>query len=150
MAYIHRLSLPILAFPALYISDLITSKTPLTMKHWLIPRYVLPDFTWTDNVRTVLSDRIPSTPQPTHPPVNLLYETRSYCHWVGIPYDNQIAQLLFGLILKWSGQYSDRGSVVYASCTKAGLPVPRVICYSDHPDTLHAPISILMTCVPGE
>lgn len=32
----------------------------------------------------------------------------------------------------------------------AGLPVPRVICYSAHPDTPHAPVSILMTRVPGE
>ncbi|KAJ0425351.1 phosphotransferase family protein [Aspergillus carlsbadensis] len=33
---------------------------------------------------------------------------------------------------------------------KAGLPVPRVICYGDHPDTPHAPVSILMTRVPGD
>ncbi|KAJ5354169.1 Aminoglycoside phosphotransferase [Penicillium brevicompactum] len=32
----------------------------------------------------------------------------------------------------------------------AGLPVPRVICYGAHPDTLHAPVSILVTRVPGE
>lgn len=28
--------------------------------------------------------------------------SRSYCSWVGISYDNQIAQLPFGLILKRS------------------------------------------------
>jgi hypothetical protein len=32
----------------------------------------------------------------------------------------------------------------------AGFPVPRVIRYGDHPDTPHAPVSILMTRVPGE
>ncbi|KAH8692306.1 hypothetical protein BGW36DRAFT_400345 [Talaromyces proteolyticus] len=32
---------------------------------------------------------------------------------------------------------------------KTGLPVPRVICYGEHPDTPHAPVSILMTRVPG-
>jgi len=31
----------------------------------------------------------------------------------------------------------------------AGFPVPRVICYGEHPDTPHAPVSILMTRVPG-
>lgn len=31
----------------------------------------------------------------------------------------------------------------------AGLPVPRVICYGEHPDMPHAPISILMTTMPG-
>jgi aminoglycoside phosphotransferase len=33
---------------------------------------------------------------------------------------------------------------------KAGLPVPRVICYGDHPDTPHVPVSILMTRLPGQ
>ncbi|GKZ35261.1 hypothetical protein AbraIFM66950_005855 [Aspergillus brasiliensis] len=32
---------------------------------------------------------------------------------------------------------------------KAGLPVPKVICYGDHPDTPRAPVSILMTRVSG-
>lgn len=32
----------------------------------------------------------------------------------------------------------------------AGFPVPRVICYGEHPDTPHAPVSILMTRVPGK
>ncbi|GIC93484.1 uncharacterized protein Aud_009972 [Aspergillus udagawae] len=33
---------------------------------------------------------------------------------------------------------------------RAGLPVPRVICYGEHPDCPHAPVSILMTRVPGD
>lgn len=33
---------------------------------------------------------------------------------------------------------------------KAGLPVPRVICYGDHPDTPHAPVSIFMIRLPGK
>ncbi len=32
----------------------------------------------------------------------------------------------------------------------AGLPVPLVISYEDHPDTPHAPVSILTTRLPGE
>lgn len=31
----------------------------------------------------------------------------------------------------------------------AGFPVPKVICYGEHPDTPHAPVSILMTRLPG-
>lgn len=33
---------------------------------------------------------------------------------------------------------------------RAGLPVPRVICYGEHPDSPHAPVSILMTRIPGD
>lgn len=33
---------------------------------------------------------------------------------------------------------------------RAGFPVPRVICYGEHPDAPHAPVSILMTRVPGK
>ncbi|KAJ5214729.1 hypothetical protein N7449_001898 [Penicillium cf. viridicatum] len=108
------------------------------MKHWLIPRYVLPNFRWPDNVRTVLSDQIPSTPQLAHP------------RCVGILYDNQIAQLPFGLILKWSDSTRIEEVLSMQVARKAGLPVPRVICYGDHPDTPYAPVSILITRVPGE
>ncbi|KAH4007751.1 hypothetical protein HBI13_149880 [Parastagonospora nodorum] len=31
----------------------------------------------------------------------------------------------------------------------AGLPVPKIISYGEHPDTPHAPASILMTRIPG-
>ncbi|KAL3454244.1 kinase-like protein [Aspergillus insuetus] len=33
---------------------------------------------------------------------------------------------------------------------KEGLPVPWVLCYGDHRGSLHAPVSILMTCVAGD
>ncbi|RAH39608.1 kinase-like protein [Aspergillus brunneoviolaceus CBS 621.78] len=33
---------------------------------------------------------------------------------------------------------------------KAGLPVPKVICYGEHADSPHAPVSILMTRVSGK
>ena len=101
---------------------------------------------------------MPPTPRPTYP---LLRRVRgflhkyirristSYCSWVGFPYDNQIFQLPFGLILKWSD--STRIEVLAMQVARrAGLPVPRVICYGEHPDTPHAPVSILMTRVPGE
>ncbi|PKY08753.1 phosphotransferase family protein [Aspergillus campestris IBT 28561] len=33
---------------------------------------------------------------------------------------------------------------------RAGLPVPRVICYGEHADSPHAPVSIPMTRIPGD
>ncbi|KAI5209071.1 APH-domain-containing protein [Aureobasidium subglaciale] len=33
---------------------------------------------------------------------------------------------------------------------RAGIPVPRIICYGDHADAPHAPISILVTRLPGQ
>ena len=32
----------------------------------------------------------------------------------------------------------------------AGFPVPKVLCYGEHPDKTHAPVSILMTRLPGK
>ncbi|RAH65617.1 uncharacterized protein BO66DRAFT_414994 [Aspergillus aculeatinus CBS 121060] len=76
---------------------------------------------------TVLSDQLPPIPRVAHP--------RS---WAGITYDNQIAQLLFGEVLAMQ------------VARQAGLPVPRVICYGEHADSPHAPVSILITRVPGK
>jgi tRNA A-37 threonylcarbamoyl transferase component Bud32 len=75
--------------------------------------------------------------------------SRSYCGWFGIPYDNQIAQLPFGLILKWSDGTRLEEVLSMQVARRAGFPVPRVICYGEHSDTPHAPISILMTRIPG-
>lgn len=76
--------------------------------------------------------------------------SRSYCNWVGIDYDNQIAQLPFGLILKWSDGTRLEEVLAMQVARAAGFPVPKVICYGDHPDTPHAPVSILMTRLPGK
>ncbi|PWY80765.1 kinase-like protein [Aspergillus sclerotioniger CBS 115572] len=96
---------------------------------------------------------------PTHPQIRRFWGiihrylrrfSRSYCGRVGIAYDNQIAQLPFGLILKWSDGTRIEEVLTMQVARKAGLPVPRVICYGEHPDSPHAPISILMTRVPGK
>jgi hypothetical protein len=131
----------------------------LTMKGLFPFRYLMPDFTWPDNVQPISSDRMPSTPRPTHQRLRQFWGflhkylrrfSRSYCSWVGISYDNQIAQLPFGLILKWSDGTRIEEVLSMQVARRAGLPVPRVICYGEHPDTPHAPISILMTRMPGE
>ncbi|RAL06783.1 kinase-like protein [Aspergillus homomorphus CBS 101889] len=129
------------------------------MLQWLVPRLLLPSFTWSDHEATVLSDQLPPVPQATHPRIRQFWGivhkylrrfSRSYCSWVGVAYDNQIAQLPFGLILKWSDGTRLEEVLAMQVARKAGLPVPKVICYGEHADTPHAPVSILMTRLPGK
>ena len=56
--------------------------------------------------------------------------------WVGITYDNQIAQLPFGLILKWFDGTRVEEVLARQVARAAGFPVPKVNCYGEHPDTL--------------
>lgn len=81
------------------------------MKEWLIPRGLMPHFTWSNNARPISNDQMPSTPRLTHIQLRRFWGvlhkpirrfSRTYCGWAGITYDNQIAQFPFGLILKWS------------------------------------------------
>ncbi|PGH28863.1 hypothetical protein GX50_08396 [[Emmonsia] crescens] len=92
----------------------------------------MPDFTWPDRISSSAADRMPATPLPTHPQLRRLWGilhrylrrfSRSYCGWVGATYENQIAQLPFGLILKCSDgtEHPDRESVDYAGCQKAHM-----------------------------
>ncbi|PYH98457.1 hypothetical protein BO71DRAFT_447218 [Aspergillus ellipticus CBS 707.79] len=130
------------------------------MLQWLVPRILLPSFTWSDHVPTPLSDQgqLPPIPRAAHPYIRRLWGivhhhirrfSRSYCGWVGVSYNNQIAQLPFGLILKWSDGTRIEEVLTMEVARKAGIPVPRVVCYGEHPDSPHAPISILMTRVPS-
>ncbi|CEJ62042.1 Putative Phosphotransferase family protein [Penicillium brasilianum] len=109
------------------------------MERWPILRCFMPEFTWSDNNVRPISNETPPTPRPTPARLRRFWGflhkylrgfSWSYCSWVGIEYDYQIAQLPFGLILKWSdGTRLEEG---------------------EHPDTPHAPVSILMTRVPGQ
>ncbi|CRG88237.1 hypothetical protein PISL3812_05264 [Talaromyces islandicus] len=121
-------------------------------------RCFMPDFTWPDRAQPTPTDQLPPTPCLARPSTRLFWGilhkylrrfSQSYCGWVGIPYDNQIAQLPFGLILKWSDGTRIEEVVTMQVARCAGLPVPKVICYGEHPDTPHAPVSILMTRLPG-
>lgn len=126
----------------------------------LIPTLLLPSFTWSHRrlgaVPLLLS--IPSTTKLARPVLRRLTGilhfylrrfSRFYCGWVGIEFDNQIAQLPFGLILKWSdGTGLEEVSSTLAA-RAAGFPVPKIISYGEHPDSPHAPVSILMTRLPG-
>ncbi|WPH03966.1 Hypothetical protein R9X50_00684900 [Acrodontium crateriforme] len=128
------------------------------MPPWYVPSWLLPDFIWQETTHQSLADEIPPTPQVTHPLLRrfwgilhnrLLSFSQSYCRWVGIRFDNQIAQLPFGLVMKWSDGTRLEEVLAMQVARAAGFPVPKVICYGDHPDTPHAPVSILMTRVPG-
>ncbi|KAI5249868.1 APH-domain-containing protein [Aureobasidium subglaciale] len=58
-------------------------------------------------------------------------------------------QLPFGLILKWSDGTRLEEVLAMDAARRAGIPVPKIICYGDHPDAPHAPVSMLMTRIPG-
>lgn len=79
----------------------------------------------------------------------LLIFSRQYCGWYEIPFNGQIAQLPFGLLLKWSDGTRLEEVLAMEAARRAGIPVPRVICYGEQLDTPHAPVFILMTRLPG-
>lgn len=128
---------------------------------WLVPSIFLPTFTWPHRV---LGDSPFSTSIPSAPTLlprfirrvfGILHEylqpfSQSYCGWFGVEYNNQIAQLPFGLVLKWSDGTRLEEVTAMIVMRSAGLPVPRVIWYGEHPDSPHAPVSILITRVPGK
>lgn len=60
-----------------------------------------------------------------------------------------MADLPFGLLLKWSDGTSITEVQSMRAVRAAGIPAPKVISYGSHPDTPHAPVSILMTRLPG-
>jgi hypothetical protein len=128
---------------------------------YLVPSILLPTFTWPHRVLGSVDVALsfPPTPGLASPIVRRVFGfihdclhifSRHYCKWVGIRYDNQIAQLPFGLVLKWSDGTRLEEVVATKLARSAGFPVPKIISYGEHPDTPHAPVSILMTRVPGQ
>lgn len=125
---------------------------------WL-PAILRPDYTWTPRkVPSKLASAIPPTPKPHGPLARRMFGylhrvifrfSVHYCRWIGIPFDNQISPLPFGLLLKWSDGTRLEEVLATQVCYAAGLPIPRIISYGDHPETPHAPVSILMTRLPG-
>ena len=57
--------------------------------------------------------------------------------------------LPFGLLLKSDGTRLEEVLAMRAT-RAAGSLVPKVLCYGEHPDMTHAPVSILMTRIPGQ
>lgn len=127
----------------------------------LIPRILLPIFTWSHRIlgSVPLASSIPPAPRLVHRNVRrfagiihwyLRPFSRHYCSWVGINFNNQISQLPFGLVLKWSDGTRLEEVTAMMVARSAGFPVPKVISYGEHPYAPHAPVSILMTRLPGE
>jgi len=119
-----------------------------------------PDFAWPHRVlgEKSLAQDIPATPELYSSTVRRLWGSihkrlvplsRHYCQWFGIPFNNQLCQLPFGLVLKWSDGTRLEEVQAMMVARSAGLPVPQVISYGEHPNAPHAPVSILMTRVPG-
>lgn len=130
------------------------------MSHSWIPAILQPNFTWTprETHPDLLSSEIPPIPALSHPLVRrfwgythsfLMRFSIRYCRWVGIPFDRQIIPLPFGLLLKWSDGTRLEEVLATKVCHAAGIPTPKIISYGDHPETPHAPVSILMTRLPG-
>ncbi|TVY41510.1 hypothetical protein LOCC1_G006535 [Lachnellula occidentalis] len=129
------------------------------MRQSWIPAILRPNYTWTPRTPPPqLSSEIPPTPEPSHPLVRRFWGyihwylrqfSMHYCRWVGTPYENQIIALPFGLLLKWSDGTRLEEVLTTEVCRTAGFPTPKIISYGDHPDTPHAPVSILMTRLPG-
>ncbi|KAI9824039.1 MAG: hypothetical protein M1832_002107 [Thelocarpon impressellum] len=102
---------------------------------------------------------MPATPRASQPWIGRLwglihyhlqtFSGKYYCRWMGIHPNYQIAPLPFGLVLKWSDGTREEEVRTMQVCRAAGLPVPRVISYGMHPSMPHAPVSILMTRLPG-
>jgi hypothetical protein len=72
-----------------------------------------------------------------------------YCYWYGLPVTGQIWPLPFRLLLKWSDGTRIEEVVTTRATYDVGIPVPRIISYGAHPRHPHAPLSILMTRLPG-
>jgi hypothetical protein len=131
----------------------------LKMNRSWLPRVLQPDFIWAPRTARPLSTKISATPKPSHPltrsfwgyiHTHLKTISYHYCAWLNHPFDNQIAPLPFGLLLKWSDGTRLEEVLATQVCHTAGLPTPKIICYGDHPETPHAPVSILMTRLPGK
>ncbi|KAH9886110.1 APH-domain-containing protein [Xylariomycetidae sp. FL2044] len=125
------------------------------------PSFLHPEFTWR-HVRlgdVPLSSKLPSSPRPLPQLIrraigyghDVLSEfARYYCAWYGISYRPVMVSLPFGLVLKWSDGTSVDEVQSMRAIRKAGIPAPRVISYGEHASTPWAPISILMTRIPGD
>lgn len=127
-----------------------------------LPRILRPDFTWRPMLlgeRSIVRDQeMPRASSPPPPFVLCLIGrfhcllqafSRYYSAWFGMPYQPWMADLPFGLLLKWSDGTSITEVQSMRAVRAAGIPGPKVISYGSHPDTPHAPVSILMTRLPG-
>ena len=121
--------------------------------------FLQPDFCWKPSKLKPLAKSLPPIPKPTPLLIRRFwgyvhrflqhFSSRYYCWWTGTQFSNQIVPLPFGLLLKWSDGTRIEECLATQAMRQAGLPVPKVLCYGEHPNYPHAPVSILMTRMPG-
>ncbi|KAK8167644.1 kinase-like domain-containing protein [Phyllosticta citrichinensis] len=133
----------------------------MSWKLKLVPSILLPTFTWPHRLpSTDVTETSPPVPAPAPRWLRLLigyahkalkhFSLRYYCRWTGIPINNQLMHLPFGLVLKWSDGTRIEEVLATKMARAARIPVPVIISYGEHPNTPHAPVSILMTRLPGD
>lgn len=71
-----------------------------------------------------------------------------YCAKFEIYFNAHVADLPFGLVLKWTDRTSLGEVAAMKLAREAGMPVPKVVCCGEHGEDFRR-ISILMTRLPG-
>lgn len=125
---------------------------------WM-PAILRPDYTWPRPMQPTISRTTP--PVPSMPGkikrriygmihAVLYYFSKQYCSWFGIPFNVNLVQLPFGLVIKWTDRTSIEEVAAMKMARAAGMPVPRVLSCGEHPNArFNRRISILMTRLPG-
>ena len=124
-----------------------------------MPSFLRPDYTWPRPIQPAICETTPDLPPIPGKTRRRLYGifhevlyrlSGCYCSWFDIPFDANIVQLPFGLVLKWTSRTSIEEAAAMQMARAAGMPVPKVLSCGEHP---YAPFnrffSILMTRLPG-
>lgn len=125
----------------------------------IIPSFLRPDFTWPRPIKPSISNttpRVPSLPNKHQRRAwGLVHEalysiSRWYCAFFSIPFDANIIQFPFGLVLKWTDRTSLEEAAAMQMARAAGMPVPKLLSCGEHPNNPYNRLfSILMTRLPG-
>ncbi|PGH34387.1 U4/U6.U5 tri-snRNP component SNU23 [[Emmonsia] crescens] len=123
-----------------------------------IPRILKPDYTWPRPMPSTISKTPPPVPAvPSRISLRfwamvhkvLFRFSQYYCSWFGIPFSS-IAELPFGLIMKWTERTSLEEVAAMQMARAAGMPVPKLLSCGEHVgERYNGWISILMTRLPG-
>ncbi|KMU84806.1 hypothetical protein CIHG_02590 [Coccidioides immitis H538.4] len=124
---------------------------------WM-PRILKPDYTWPRPMPSTISETTPLI--PAAPSRNtcwlwaivykaLFHFSKQYCCWFGHQFSN-VAELHFGLIMKWTDQTSLEEVVTMQMARAAGIHVPKLLSCGEHVgDSYNQVFLILMTRLPG-
>ncbi|OJD13801.1 hypothetical protein AJ78_05783 [Emergomyces pasteurianus Ep9510] len=123
-----------------------------------IPRVLKPDFTWPRLKLSTVSKTAPPVPAvPSRMSLRfwaivhkaLFYFSEHYCSWFGVPFGN-VAELPFGLIMKWTDRTSLEEVAAMQMARAAGIPSPKFLSCGKHiGEPYNRVFSILMTRLPG-